>query len=119
MLLVHQRWHVHLIDTAAHLTGSVTTVIDRLLLPCHLHRLLVRVVELRRRSSRSLIRSVHIRLVTAILLLILLTLLHMLLIAVVALLTRAIYSTVPRVLAKAHVQVEQVVACAPVTTCNV
>jgi len=43
----------------------------------------------------------------------------MLLIAVVALLTRAIYSTVPRVLAKAHVQVEQVVACAPVPTCNV
>jgi len=104
-----------LIDTASL---PIAAVIDRLLLPCQLHRLLVCIVELGRGSSGSLIGSVSIGLVTAVSLLVLLTLLHIVLLVAVVALPRATISTVPRVLAEALVQVEQVVARASVPTCN-
>lgn len=85
-----------LIHTASH---CLVAVVDRLLLPCHLHFR----VEFGRRSSGSLIRSVPIWLVTAILRLVTL-LLVVLLITVVAL--RSVCSTVPGVLTEALVQVE-------------
>jgi hypothetical protein len=113
VLLVHQRWHVRLINTASH-SLSITVVIDRLLLPCHLHLL----VHLGRGPGGSLISGVPIGLVTAILLLPLLTLLLIVLLIAVVALSWVINSTVPRVLAKALVEVEQVVACASVPNSN-
>lgn len=111
--MVHQRRHVRLINTASHSLSVTLVVIDRLLLPCHLHLL----VAFGRGSGGSLISSVSIWLVTVMLLLVLLTLLLIVLLIAVVALPWAIHSTVPRVLAKALVQVEQVVACASVPSC--
>ena len=97
--MVHQWRHVCVVNAASHSMEAVVS----LLLPCHLHLR----VELGRGSYRGLIGSVHIRLVTAILRLVIL-LLVVLLITVVAL--GSVQATVPRlvggVLAKALVQVE-------------
>lgn len=109
-----------MIDATTYVAQPMFVVTDWLL-PCHLHLLILRIVELGRGPGGGLIGSVSIwSAVTAILLLLpLLTLLLIVLLIAVVARARATYPTVPRVLAKAHVQVEQVVACAPVPSCNV